>query len=360
MLLPLSKLEKLFSEITCDALLIENSMDLLYLLGFPISTGTLLLYRDGGYLIVDGRYFEQCIKKSPFPVLLLQENSLSTLLNELSFISTLGFASQTTSYARYLSLLETLKKGNRTIELKPIENPLICLRKIKSSTEIHLLKQAAELGSRGYDFVRSTLKENISEKEVALELELFWKQQGADGLAFDPIIAFGANSSMPHYRAGTATLKQGDAVLIDIGVTLAHYHSDMTRTLFFGEPNPLLQHLYTIVLQAQQAALEICRAGITVGAVDEAARNIIVAAGYGEQFPHSLGHGIGLEVHEFPLIRNTPVQKHVKLEPGMVVTIEPGIYLADLGGIRIEDTILIVDDGYENLTKRSKELLILK
>jgi len=353
------QIQTLLSEINCDALIIENSTDLLYLLGFPISTGTLLLHQDGGTLIVDGRYYELCSKKSPFPVLLSQAETLNTLLAELPNISTLGFASLTTSFARYLALIEILKKGTREIQLNPVEAPLRNLRKIKRPEEITLLKQAAELGSRGYDFVCSILKENISEKEVAFELEIFWKKQGADGFAFDPIIAFGPNSSMPHYRAGKTKLKKGDAVLIDIGVTWAHYHSDMTRTLFFGNPDPLLLNLYEIVLNAQRSALELCRAGIAVGTVDAAARNKIVSAGYGEQFPHSLGHGIGLEVHEFPLIRNTPAQQYVQLETGMVITIEPGIYIAEVGGIRIEDSILIMDDGYENLTNRSTGLLIL-
>lgn len=353
------KVEKLLKHLPCDALIIEDPTDLYYMLGLSLSAGTLLIEPNGGHLIVDGRYFEHCSKLSPFPVLLAKEDTLPNLINNLGAVKELGFASNTTSYSRYEKLKEVLQKVPRVVTLIPIEQPLRNLRKIKTPVEITLLKQAAELGSLGFDYVCSLLKEGVSESEMAFELELFWKKKGAKGFAFDPIIAFGANSSMPHYRAGDDVLKKNQVVLIDIGVTYQHYHSDMTRTLFYGTPDPLLLKIYPIVLQAQKAALALCRPGTKVGAVDSAARSLIVEEGFGDQFPHSLGHGIGLEVHEFPLLRDKPPHNDVILEAGMVITIEPGIYIPGVGGIRIEDSIQIVDNGYENLTNRSKDLLCL-
>lgn len=353
------QLQRLLQNLSCDALIIEDSIDLYYLLGLSLSAGSLLITLNGAYLIVDGRYYEQCAKCTSFSVLLAQENTLFDLLTENSTVKTVGFASQTTSYARYQKLKECVEKLTRKVTLTPLENPLRDLRKIKSSEEIKLLEQAAELGSLGYDYVCSLLKEGIAEKELAFELELFWKKKGGKGFAFDPIIAFGSNSSMPHYRAGDAVLKKNQVVLIDIGVTYHHYHSDMTRTVFFGEPDPQLRTVYEIVLKAQTAALALCKPGAKVGTLDEAARSIITEAGFGDKFPHSLGHGIGLEVHEFPLIRNKPPHSEEVLEAGMVITIEPGIYIPGLGGIRIEDSILIDNNGYKNLTNRPKELLCL-
>ncbi|MBS4168000.1 Xaa-Pro peptidase family protein [Parachlamydia sp. AcF125] len=353
------RLAALFSQLPCDALLIEDEINLLYLLGFPISSGTILLHPHHSYLLVDGRYYEQCLKRSPFPVLLAQEHALSSLLNELPSITTLGFSSSETSYLRFLGLQEEIRKASHPLSLAPLDSPLRPLRAIKTVEEMGLLRQAAILGSQGFDYVCRLLKEGIAEAQIALELELFWKRHGAKGVAFEPIIAFGTNSSMPHHRAGSTQLKKGHPVLIDIGVTYAHYHSDMTRTLFFGHVEPQLLPLYDCVFQAQQAALHLCRPGTPIGALDLAARNLIAEAGYGENFTHSLGHGIGLAVHEFPILRNKPPYADVLLEAGMVITLEPGIYLPKVGGIRIEDTIIITEKGYENLTNRSKEILIL-
>jgi len=204
------------------------------------------------------------------------------------------------------------------------------------------------------------LKEGISENELAIELEIFWKRRGSKAIAFDPIIAFGSNSSMPHYRVGQRKLNTGEAVLIDIGVNLNHYHSDMTRVVFFGDPDPKIASIYEIVLKAQELALENCRPGTPIAELDASARTYIEQKGYGENFTHSLGHGVGLEIHELPLIRSQSPGADTQLEEGMVVTIEPGIYLPGIGGVRIEDTVAITRDGYENLTNRSKELSIIR
>lgn len=364
----LQKLQSQIKQLGCDALLIEDKVNLYYLTGMELSVGKLLVWPAGGCLLVDSRYYEMCKKQCPVSVLLSDDLPFAKMLckEEYHFISSLGFDSSHTVYRAFLEMQAMLKKieqessNKRHIILCPIDDPLKPLRMIKDSEEIDALRNAATLGSQGYDYVLTLLKEGITEKEVALELEIFWKKRGSKGLAFDPIIAFGRNGSMPHYRAGNDSLKMGDSVLIDIGVNFNHYHSDMTRVVFFGEPDPKIEEIYSIVQQAQAAALELCRPGTLVGQLDEAARQVISSHGYGAHFSHSLGHGVGLEIHEYPTVHNKPPGNNLPLEQGMVITIEPGIYIPDKGGVRIENTIVITEDGYEDLTKRSTDLLRLK
>lgn len=175
------------------------------------------------------------------------------------------------------------------------------------------------------------------------------EKKGGQGVAFEPIIAFGENSAIPHHRASETRLSQGMTVLIDIGVKWKGYHSDMTRTLFWGEPPEIMREIYDIVQEAQMRALTICKPGTLIGELDSAARDYITSKGYGEKFLHSLGHGVGLEIHEWPLIRKREPYQSLPLQAGMVITIEPGIYLSNIGGVRIEDTIVITPTGYEIL-----------
>lgn len=335
----------------CDALLIENKIDLFYLTGLELSAGKMVVAQNDTCLIVDKRYFERCKKSSAIPVLPAETHAWLDFFGKPPFSSIAKFAfdSDSTTYHQFLTLADVLKSR---MELIPFQSPVKHLRMIKDASEIHHLEEAAVLGAKGFDYVCTLLKEGISENEIANELEIYWKRLGSKGLAFDPIIAFGANSSMPHYRAGEAKLQRGQTVLIDIGVNFRHYHSDMTRTLFFGEPDPKIAEIYEIVKGAQKAALQMCRPGTCVGDLDEAARAFIRERGYGENFTHSLGHGVGLEIHELPVLRNKPPFAEIILEEGMVITIEPGIYLEGIGGVRLEDTIVIQSEDYKNLTNR--------
>jgi len=338
----LIRLEKRLDDLSCHALLIENPVDLLYLTGLELSSGKLLIGKNSTTLFVDGRYIEHCQKNSPCSAVLYKE---SEFIERISLLGTLGFDSVYTSYQNFLNM----KKWG-SVRLIPLESPVSPLREIKDADEITLLRQAAQLDVQGFLFAQSFLKEGISEFEVALELELFWKKRGGRKVGFDPIIAFGPNTAMPHYRAGNAKLKYGMPVLIDIGVTFHHYQSDMTRVVFFGPADPKLQEIYTIVDEAKQKAMALCRPGAKVGDLDAAARDHIAAKGYGDNFSHSLGHGVGLEVHESPTLRNRPPYSEKVLSPGFVITIEPGIYLPGLGGVRLEDTLVITPTGYEILT----------
>lgn len=352
----LQQLQASLAKNTCDLLVVEDPTDLFYLTGIELSTGKLLATASDCILIVDKRYAELCQKCSPIPVWEAESHSLKACLNTPAFsgATSLGFDSSKTTYNNYLQLQKMAE--SKSVRLIPLDSPLRDLRMIKDASELQLLQDAANLGSLGFDFVLSSLKEGISEIEIANELEIFWKKHGSKGLAFDPIIAFGPNSSMPHYRAGSSRLKKGDIVLIDIGVNLLHYHSDMTRTVFYGTPQPQLAEIYEIVRKAQAAALSLCKPGTTLAELDAAARDLITSHGYGPQFTHSLGHGIGLEIHEYPVIKNAPPYASLLLQEGMVVTIEPGIYLPQIGGVRIEDTIAISRDGHINLTQREKNI----
>jgi Xaa-Pro aminopeptidase len=357
----LENAKKVLEEQGADALLLEDEINLFYLTGLELSAGKLLIGHTAAVLFVDGRYLELCQSRSPIPVKLLDPSKFSQNFLQPPFdsVRTLAFASDKLSYDGYIQLQKQLKPLPHPIALMPLQTPLRPLRLYKEPEEAEKLKAAARLGSAGFELLLSLLQEGIREDEAAAELEIFWKRQGAAS-AFSPIIAFGPNSSMPHHRAGKTRLEKGQPVLIDIGATLDHYHSDMTRTLFFESADPQLLAFHEVVQEAQAAALKLCRPGTPLGALDRAARSLIEKAGYGERFTHSLGHGIGLEVHEYPTVKNTEPFKDVLLEPGMALTIEPGIYLPGIGGVRIEDTVLITETGHENLTNLPSSAFIIR
>lgn len=338
----IEKVRQVLKKCPCDAILIENPIDLLYLTGLKVSLGKIVITPQSATLLVDNRYFEHCKKTSPIEVLPTEMISFVDLLKDLNRIA---FDSETTTYQKFTDLEKKLKDRN----LVPIESPIQKIRSIKDKEEILILNEAASLGHEGFQYVKDSLKDGISEIELAIELEIFWKRKGGQGLAFEPIIAFGANSAMPHYRASNVRLEPDMPVLIDIGVKWNGYHSDMTRTFFWGRPTAIMQEIYDVVQEAQSRALALCQPGTLIGDLDSAARDYIASKGYGENFLHSLGHGVGLEIHEWPLIRKKEPYQNLPLEEGMVITIEPGIYLPGVGGVRIEDTIAITATGHQIL-----------
>lgn len=348
----LQKLRTLLQKQPYEALLVENPLDLLYLTGQELSTGKLLISAQEACLIVDGRYFEASSRQSLYPVILLQETIFEEWLQSFQ-VHSLGFDKDETSYQNFLnlkSLSDKLQQNSYSLEIVPVTSPLKEMRLIKDEEEITQLRAAAKLGYEGYEYIASLLKEGITENELAFELEFFWKKRGASRLAFEPIIAFGPNSSMPHYRTGKQVLQPNSSILIDIGLVLNHYHSDMTRIVFFGNPPAKMQEIFEVVEEAKNQAFSICRPGTFIRELDEIARGWIESKGYGPYFTHNLGHGVGLQIHESPFIRTKPPYGDVLIQPGMVFTIEPGIYLPNVGGVRLEDTILITSTGFENLT----------
>lgn len=334
----ISKLQSIFKTWKVDGCLIENPLDLFYLTGLQLSLGMLVVLQNKARLFVDGRYIEFAKKNSPVSVELLSKEAAV-----LKQISSLAFDSHWTTVERE----KQLKKLYPGI-LTPVPQLLKQLRAIKDAAELKAMKKSAGVLWKGFEHIRRSLKVGISEKELALAFEIFCRKHGAEKLAFDPIIAFGKNSAYPHYRAGNAKLKKGDIVLIDIGVVVDHYHSDMTRTIFFGKADPRLILIESVVKKAHAAAIALCKSGTKVGDLDKAARQVIQQAGLKELILHSLGHGIGLETHEFPRIKFQGEDHDVILHEGMVITIEPGLYLPGAGGIRHEDTIVITAKGYNN------------
>lgn len=346
----IKKIQSYLKQNRIPAYVIDTTVHLFYLTGLELSAGRVLITPKEATLIVDGRYFNQCKELSPIPVELLKDETLKELLKKGG--KQLSFAQESTTYQSYLELKKVT--DSLSIQLIPTQDIVQEVRIIKDEQEISCLRQAAKLGSKGMDFVLSILKVGISESQVARELEIFWLKEGSKKVSFEPIIAFGDHSAYPHYRPGNRRLKKGEIVLIDIGVYLNSYVSDMTRVHFFGNVNPKLKEIYKIVLEAQERALKKCKPGALIGDVDRAARDYIRKKGYEKEFSHGLGHGIGLDIHELPYLRNKAPMDKIPLVPGMAVTIEPGVYVPGLGGVRIEDSIVITKSGYENLTQYPK------
>jgi Xaa-Pro aminopeptidase len=327
-----------------NCFLIENPLDLFYLTGLKLSSGQLFVAPEESALFVDGRYIEMAQSRAKgMEVELISLEQQNRFLRR-HHIETIFFDSAKTTCDR----LSQLQK-NLSVSFEPRPGLVKKLRAIKKPSEIKKLKQSAALAYAGYKHLLHKLKVGVTEHQLATEFKLFCLKEGADEAAFEPIVAFGKNAALPHHQSGKSSLKKGDIVLLDLGAKLEGYISDMTRVHFFGRPDPKLYELYTIVRNAQMAALEHCRPKTKIGDLDTAARQIMSEAQVEHLFPHSLGHGVGLEVHEYPLISHKGPDATELLAAGMAITIEPGLYLPGTGGIRYEDTILITEQGYRNL-----------
>ncbi|PIS02324.1 MAG: aminopeptidase P family protein [Chlamydiae bacterium CG10_big_fil_rev_8_21_14_0_10_42_34] len=323
------------------AYFIDSPTDLLYLTKMELSKGRLLMGPNEAILFVDGRYFEKAKQHAPCTVALWDEQK------KLSK-NQIGFDSDTVTYSGYLAL----KKAFPNVEWTPMPSPLKALRMVKDEDEITALKKAADLTWRGYKKIIECLKEGVSEEELAVEFKVFCLKNGASAFSFEPIIAFGENSAYPHYRAGNVRLKKDQVVLIDIGAVVNCYHADMTRIHYFGKPNPKIERFERIVKAAKQKAIAHVRPGVKVGTLDEIVRAEFEKEGVKQLYTHSLGHGVGLETHEAPKVHFSGEDKDLLLEPGMVFTIEPGLYEPGVGGVRLEDMIVVTETGHENFFKQ--------
>lgn len=310
--------------------LIESPVDLYYLTGQDFSVGQLLVSKSDAALYVDGRYFEKAKKQAICSVFLIEEFSKvkeNTICFDSAFVSFDAFQKR--------------EKNFPHIKWIPNPNPLQALRAIKDDFEIKKLKEARDLTELGIKKVAECFKEGVSEEELKLEFELFCRKNGAMGLSFDPIIAFGENSAYPHHRAGKSRLKMGQVVLVDAGAVVEHYSGDLTRIFYFGTPDPRVQRLEKIVQRAKDAATKEAKIGVKIGKLDAIVREIFEKEDVKPLYTHNLGHGVGLETHEFPRLRFDGVDKDVVLEKNMVITIEPGLYMPGVGGVRLEDMVFI-------------------
>lgn len=347
----IKNLQNYISEKKIDLLIIEDPISLIYLTGLHLSSAKLFITQNFSKLFVDGRYIQAAKENSSLDVELLSEKNLSDIILQ-NKCKNIAFDSNKITYNGFEKLtlfIQKIKsKNDYEINLIPLFNPLKDFRLIKDFDEISILKSAASLNWKGFEHACMLLKEGITEKEIALEYEIFVRKNGGDSLSFDPIVCFGKNSSMPHHVPSKTKLKLDDIVLIDVGVCIDNYHSDLTRVVFFGKANPTLEKIYSITKKAQAQALLLCKPGTKLKDLDLAVRDVFREEDLEKNFAHSLGHGVGLEIHEFPKIKFDAEEKDTVLQPGMIITIEPGLYIPDLGGVRYEDTILITQNGYEN------------
>lgn len=331
-------------EETVDAIFVDNPIDLFYLTGMHMSLGHLYISQKSARLFVDGRYKEAAEVQSATQVGNLEERE------ELAFLKgakTLVFDSNALTYSGFIKLKKKVAK--QKVKLLPKASPIGPFRMIKDAGEVERMRISAKFAYRAYKYIRSKVKTGVTELELATSLRLFCLKNGAEGMSFDPIVAFGKNTALPHHHSGKTKCKANDVILFDLGVMLDGYASDMTRVDFIGKTPPKLLQIFEVNKRAQQAALSECRPGVSLKRLDDAARKVMAKANLEKYFIHSLGHGIGLEVHEGPRIKFDGPDRNLKLREGMAITIEPGLYLPGIGGVRYEDTIVITHDGYENL-----------
>jgi Xaa-Pro aminopeptidase len=337
-----------------DGYVIADEINILYFTCFSGAT-RLLVPREGeGILYVYGVNYEdakatarnckvELVKRGEEA-----DKKVADVVKNLEF-SRVGF--DALSASTYMKLAKSLKG----VKLKDKSNMVWKLRMIKDETELNYMRRAAALTSEGMKAAIQTVKAGLREFEVAAEIEYAMRRRGSGGIAFDTTVASGVRSAYPHGGCTDRKIRKGDFVVLDIGAKYQNYRSDLTRTLTVGEPSSKQQRVYRVVKEAQEKAFQNVRAGVKACNVDTVARELIENEGYGEYFVHSLGHGVGLEIHESPTLG--PESKD-KLRAGNVVTVEPGIYIVDFGGVRIEDTVLVRKGRAEKLTDASYELQV--
>lgn len=348
--------EALFQRAGVDGILVTDPYNMRYISGFSGGEGALLLAPGENVLITDSRYTEAAEKETCFRVLEESRSHprtelLGRLIRERGILS-LGFEDGSVSFREYGRLRDALE----SVRLVPAGNALDSLRAVKTEEELSLIRRAEAIGDYAFYKILEVLKPGVTELEVAAELEYQMKRAGAEGVSFETIVASGVHSSMPHAVPTEKKLAAGDFVTMDFGCRYRGYCSDMTRTVVLGKASEEQRRIYQTVLEAQRRALELISAGKTGKEVDAAARSHIEEQGYGRFFGHGLGHSLGLFIHEEP--RLSPGDDTILL-PGMVETVEPGVYVPGFGGVRIEDLVEVREDGCENYTKSPKELMEL-
>lgn len=370
-----------------SALLVTDLVNVRYLTGFTGSNGALYLAADGApedgaaagsesavpavpaVLATDGRYTAQAAQQVPDLRVIIERDCAFALLSDATGagagaggpggpVARVGFEAGDMTVSAHAGLLERLGQGRSAPELVPTTGIVEDVRAVKDDTEIELIARACAIGDAALaDLIgEGALAPGRTERQVARRLEWLMFEHGAEAVAFETIVAAGANSAIPHHRPTDDVLATGDLVKLDFGATVAGYNSDMTRTVVLGAADDFQRGTYALVLAAQEAGVAAVRAGVSAADVDRAARAVIEDAGLGELFSHGLGHGVGLRVHEAPGVSSAATGT---LPAGAVVTVEPGVYHVGHGGVRIEDTLVVRDGGSEILTKTGKDLRVL-
>ncbi|WP_285753365.1 Xaa-Pro peptidase family protein [Lentzea sp. NBRC 105346] len=341
-------------DLELDALLVTDLLNLRYLTGFTGSNGAVLVSAEGDEKTVfctDGRYLTQSAQQVP---------DLERLIERPCDLALAAKAKGRTGYESHHVTVDGLDSLAKAADAELVRAPGLVeeLRLVKDEIEIEALRMACAAADRALAALiqHGGLRPGRTEREVARELESRMLDHGATGPSFDTIVAFGVNSAVPHHRPTDAALHKGDLVKLDFGALVDGYHSDMTRTLVVGKPADWQRELYDLVARSQAAGRAALAPGVALKDVDKAARDVIEKAGYGEQFLHGLGHGVGLEIHEAPALSKVG---DGTLSAGMAVTVEPGVYLSGKGGVRIEDTLVVRESAPELLTLTTKELVVV-
>jgi Xaa-Pro aminopeptidase len=333
-----------------DGLIITRLPNIRYLSGFTGSEALILISKDRFIFLTDFRYIEQAQEECKgLEIVERKKPAIKALVNLVGKLrlKTVGFESEGLSFAQYSELKARIRK---TVPLKGLVEEM---REVKEKEEIDLIKKAVKVSEAAFEKVLRDVQPGLTERQIANRLEYNMKESGADGTAFETICALGERASLPHAHPSDITLSEGVALLVDWGARWRLYNSDLTRVVFLNRITPQARKIYQIVKKAQSLAIEKVREGVTAREVDLVARKYIEGQGYGKCFGHGLGHGIGLEVHEGPRLYKTNKKP---LKAGMVVTVEPGIYLPKWGGVRIEDMVLVKQDGCEIVSHAPKSL----
>jgi Xaa-Pro aminopeptidase len=350
-----------------DAQLLTNLVSVRYLCGFTGSNGYLFVTSDRCLFVTDGRYRFQAagqVQGAEIQVCLTHQEVIDTFtkLTAGEGLARVGYeGTHVTVVSRGpawepppgVDKLNTYFPG---AELVPVQGLVEELRKVKDAGEIGSIRKAAALGDEGFDYIVGKVKPGVTERELALDLEFHLRSIGAEAMSFDVIVAAGERSALPHAHPSDKRIEPGEFVLFDFGCVVDGYCSDMTRTVVLGPLDDRHKEIYELVARSQSAGLEVAGPGIACGDVDAVARNVIARAGHEEAFMHGLGHGVGLEIHEAPSLKKGFTEQ---LKPGHVVTVEPGVYFEDWGGVRIEDLVAVTEDGIELLCHAPKELIVL-
>jgi Xaa-Pro aminopeptidase len=338
------RLRSLIGAAGLDGLLVTDLRNVRYLTGFTGSNGALLLTADGALFGTDSRYTERAAAEAPDLEPLIERGTVAALAKRAT--GRIGFESDAVTVEAHAAL-------GKVTEAELVRAPGLVaqLRVVKDETEIAALRRACAIADQALTELLHTKLEGRTEREIALDLEFRMRALGADGPSFDSIVAAGAHSAIPHHAPTDTAVRRGDLLKLDFGALVDGYHSDMTRTVVVGRAADWQRELYALVQEAQAAGCAAVDPGVPTKEVDAASREVITAAGYGEQFVHGLGHGVGLEIHEAPAL--SAASEDV-LEARMCVTVEPGVYLPGRGGVRIEDTLVVAG---ETLTGFPKELL---
>jgi Xaa-Pro aminopeptidase len=337
-----------------EAIIFLGLPNIRYLTGFTGSDGALVLAKDKGWFLTDSRYTTQAsleVTGAGVVEYRIKTEGIAALLNAEK-VKKIGFEAEQTT----VSFLKAVTEALPEVEWLPVGSELDDLRIIKSADELQLLAECAGIASQALNGVLDSIRPGVTERDISLALEFAMKRAGADEKSFDFIVASGPRGALPHGKASDKLIQAGELVTIDFGAVYRGYHSDETVTIAVGVPDRRQKEIYSIVKDAHDKALEAVKPGISLRELDYIARGFIDGKGFANFFGHGLGHGVGLEVHEKPTVSFRSEQVAAE---GMVFTIEPGIYIPDWGGVRLEDTVVVTQDGCRTLTKVSKQLMVL-